>query len=143
MNSVKPVIFEGTQLVTTSRKWKGDCNEDLTDSEDYCVNSYQIKPDGDIELTREQIINADREYFNISTELINSKSITNLNKEELASMRNEIFASYGYQFKSEKWKNYFGQFNWYKPTRESVEEQELNPIERLNLKLIQETENKK
>lgn len=143
MNSVEPVIFEGSQLVTTSRKWKGDCNEDLTDSEDYQVNSYVIKTDGDIELTSEHIIHAGREHFNISTELLNTKSIVNLNKEELATMRNEIFASYGYQFKSEKWANYFAQFNWYKPTRESVPEQDLNPIERLNLQLIQEAENKK
>ncbi|MEP0987903.1 YARHG domain-containing protein [Ekhidna sp.] len=143
MNSIEPVIFEGNQLVTTSRKWKGDCTEDLTDSEDYRVNSYEIKSDGSIDLTREHAINPEREYFNISTELLNKKSIATLNKDELATMRNEIFASYGYQFQSEKWANYFGQFNWYKPTRESVAEQELNPIERLNLQLIQEAENKK
>lgn len=143
MNSVEPVIFEGTQLITTSRKWKGDCNEELTESEDYQVNSYRIKPDGSIDLTREHIINTNRKYYNISTELLDKKSITNLNKDELATMRNEIFASYGYQFKSEKWANYFGKFNWYEPTRESIADNELNAIEQLNLQLIQEAENKK
>jgi hypothetical protein len=39
---------------------------------------------------------------------------------ELDTMRNEIFADYGYIFKDEGWKAHFSKFSWYKPTTTEV-----------------------
>ncbi len=38
-----------------------------------------------------------------------------LTKEDLKKLRNTIYAQHGYEFKSEEWQQYFGQFPWYLP----------------------------
>ncbi|MDX1373428.1 MAG: YARHG domain-containing protein, partial [Nitrososphaeraceae archaeon] len=43
-----------------------------------------------------------------------------LSIEDLDMMRNEIFADYGYKFKSEEWKDYFSSKYWYKPLYDDV-----------------------
>lgn len=55
--------------------------------------------------------------------------------EDLDIMRNEIFAEYGYKFKSEKWQQYFGKKKWYKPQYENVDNQ-LTDIDKENIKTI-------
>ncbi len=57
--------------------------------------------------------------------------------EELDIVRNEIFAEYGFIFKSDKWKRYFESKSWYKPQYENVD-QFLTPIDKDNIKFIQE-----
>ena len=54
---------------------------------------------------------------------------------DLDVMRNEIFADYGYKFKSQKWQSFFGQLNWYKPQFDNVNDK-LNDIEKYNIKMI-------
>lgn len=44
-----------------------------------------------------------------------------LSYQDLDVMRNEIFAEYGFIFKSDKWKIYFGEKDWYKPQFENVD----------------------
>lgn len=58
-----------------------------------------------------------------------------LKVEDLDIMRNEIFAEYGYRFKTQKWKNYFSSQPWYKPTRDDVTHL-LSEMDRANVKLI-------
>lgn len=55
--------------------------------------------------------------------------------EDLDIMRNEIFATHGYKFKSEYWNTYFKQFKWYKPQFENVDDK-LNTIEKENIQFI-------
>ena len=50
-------------------------------------------------------------------------------------MRNEIFAEYGYRFKTEKWRKYFSKKDWYNPRSDNVDSQ-LTEIEKENIKLI-------
>lgn len=76
----------------------------------------------------EEIPNGDYEEGNIYL----SK---HLSVEELDIMRNEIFAEYGYRFKNEKWQKYFGQFDWYTPQYDNVDEQ-LSEIDKANIKVI-------
>lgn len=54
---------------------------------------------------------------------------------DLDIMRNEIFASYGYTFKSKKWQDYFAKFNWYRPKHDNVDDQ-LSDLEKKNIELI-------
>ncbi|MDF1866364.1 MAG: YARHG domain-containing protein [Saprospiraceae bacterium] len=139
-NSVETLIFEERQLITKLRKWKGDCLEEVTESEHIQINTYDIRDDGKIELIDEQVVDLRRKYFNVSTELLTEDAIHDLTKKELATIRNEIFASYGYQFTTDNWKDYFNQQVWYKPVSNSVTEKELTLVEKLNLRLIKNAE---
>lgn len=58
--------------------------------------------------------------------------------EDLDIMRNEIFAEYGYIFKSDKWKNYFA--GRYTPLHENVDDQ-LTDIDKANIKTILKVRN--
>lgn len=58
-----------------------------------------------------------------------------LSIEDLDIMRNEIFAAYGYQFKGEKWQNYFGKQSWYRPRFDNVDDQ-LTETDKHNIDLI-------
>ncbi len=55
--------------------------------------------------------------------------------EDLDIMRNEIYAEYGYRFKSDKWDKYFANKPWYTPRFDNVDDQ-LNPYEKHNIALI-------
>lgn len=54
---------------------------------------------------------------------------------ELDYMRNEIFADYGYKFKSEKWQKEFSKQKWYKPLFDNVDDS-LTTIEMKNIAFI-------
>ena len=58
-----------------------------------------------------------------------------LSIEDLDVMRNEIFAEYGYRFKSTKWQKFFGKYKWYKPTNDNVDEF-LTEKDKYNIKVI-------
>jgi|GEM_PF-1997353 len=55
--------------------------------------------------------------------------------DDLDIMRNEIFADYGYRFKSEKWQKYFAKKSWYKPRFDDVNDQ-LSEIDKANIQFI-------
>jgi hypothetical protein len=123
---------------------------------------YHVDADGKInvlESNREfpftQFVKIDESYFTVCNfdyieyaddnspnyerpNVIVTKSLSN---EELDIMRNEIFASYGFKFKSEKWKNYFEGKSWYKPQHDDVNHL-LNEIDRYNAKFILEYQKK-
>jgi hypothetical protein len=58
-----------------------------------------------------------------------------LSIEDLDIMRNEIFAEYGYKFKTEKWQKHFMEQPWYNPKYDDVNDR-LTEIDKANVKLI-------
>ena len=58
-----------------------------------------------------------------------------LSIEDLDIMRNEIFAEYGYKFKTEKWQKYFSAQPWYNPRYDDVNDL-LTEIDKANVELI-------
>lgn len=60
-----------------------------------------------------------------------------ISMEELDIMRNEIFAEYGFIFKSSKWKTYFESKPWYTPQYDNVD-QFLTETDKANIKFILE-----
>ncbi|MCV9387758.1 YARHG domain-containing protein [Reichenbachiella ulvae] len=56
-------------------------------------------------------------------------------EEELRLMRNEIFARYGYIFKSEKLTEYFSTKPWYSPKNSNVESK-LTEVDKINIQRI-------
>jgi hypothetical protein len=78
-------------------------------------------------------------YAFTSSDLLKSKDLEMVPPSELRLMRNEIFARYGYIFKSKDLKGYFDNTDWYMQFYENVDHL-LSEIERENIKLIQKHE---
>jgi len=83
-----------------------------------------------------------RKFPEASSRILNIEDLEKYSIEDLAIMRNEVFADYGYIFKSSKWKSYFTNMDWYKPRYENVNNN-LSNIEKLNVELILKVENRK
>ncbi len=64
-----------------------------------------------------------------------------LSMEDLDIMKNEIFAYYGYKFKTEKWKNYFSKTHWYKPLYNNIDDK-LSALEKYNIQVILKEQDK-
>ncbi len=60
---------------------------------------------------------------------------THLSINDLDIMRNEIFADYGYKFKTKKWQDFFSKVPWYQPRYDNVNDK-LSDIENYNIKII-------
>jgi|GEM_PF-2458541 len=63
--------------------------------------------------------------------------VRGISNEDLDVMRNEIFAEYGFVFKSAKWKEYFSAKSWYNPQYDNVD-QFLTETDKANIKFILE-----
>lgn len=70
-----------------------------------------------------------------SLRILNVEELLEMDIDSLDIMRNEIFADYGYIFKTEKWKDYFCRKIWYTPKYKDVTDR-LTIIERINIKNI-------
>ena len=84
---------------------------------------------------------SDGDFLFASFELLDSVFLSKYSKKELRLIRNEIFARYGYVFKSEDLKTYFNAKDWYVPKRENVDDM-LTEREKKNIILLKEVENK-
>lgn len=62
------------------------------------------------------------------------------NLDELAIIRNEIYARHGYNFKQKKFRDYFNNQEWYKPSEHNVTTKDLSKLEYENVILIKEME---
>ncbi|PWJ31144.1 YARHG domain-containing protein [Sediminitomix flava] len=86
-------------------------------------------------------IDTRRKYFLGSNSFLTREQLLSYSIEELSIIRNEIFASHGYIFKSNKWKSYFLKKDWYKPMYSNVIDS-LTLIEKVNISSILEIERK-
>jgi hypothetical protein len=80
-----------------------------------------------------------RIYPYVSNRPLNINELQELTMDELSIMRNEIFASHGYIFKTKKFEAYFNEQEWYEPLSSEVDDI-LNEIEKKNIQLIKEFE---
>lgn len=104
------------------------------------------KSDKMFELTKFKSLNHTNKNLNgdypfCSSEILTSDILNNFEKAELKIMRNEIFARYGYKFKTNKMKKYFESKNWYKGEYDNVNNK-LTDLEKINIELIKFFENK-
>lgn len=77
------------------------------------------------------------------TRFLTIDDLSYYNKEELGFIRNEIFARYGFVFKTDKYNNYFSSKDWYSPNPYfEGNENDLNTFEKANIKLIKSLEDK-
>jgi hypothetical protein len=82
----------------------------------------------------------DGTYPQASYKVLKPAELARYDKEQLALMRNEVFARYGYAFlKNEQMRLYFTNKEWYQAEKVSLD-LVLTPIEKKNLLLIQAAE---
>lgn len=80
-------------------------------------------------------------YPKVSMRLLSKDELTKMTKSELRIMRNEIFARYGYKFKTGgEMETYFNKQDWYFEQHDNVNDF-LTDLEKENIKLIQQIEN--
>jgi hypothetical protein len=84
---------------------------------------------------------ANGQYKIASCRQITNNDLTGLSKQELRLIRNEIFARYGYQFKSIDLQKHFSRMSWYHGHATNVDTY-LTDIEKNNIKLIRKFEQK-
>jgi hypothetical protein len=75
------------------------------------------------------------DYPKVSQEKINNTFLQLYKKDDLQLIKNEIYARYGFIFKSENLKKHFSSKAWYKPQYNNVDEY-LSDIEKYNIKVI-------
>jgi hypothetical protein len=76
-------------------------------------------------------------FADSSRRLLRPAEIANLGPATLEIARNEIFARNGRRFARADLRNYFSQFDWYRPVASEVQ---LNPIEQQNVALLRRAE---
>lgn len=79
-------------------------------------------------------------YPFVSTEIMINDILGYFDDKELRIMRNEIFARYGYKFKTDEMKSYFESQDWYSGLYDNVNDK-LTDLEKLNIQLIKRREN--
>ncbi len=80
-----------------------------------------------------------RRFPQASERLLSPEDLLGLSKSDLKIMRNEIYARYGYIFKTPDMKSYFAEQPWYTAKYEDVS-QRLSSIENQNISLIKKYE---
>lgn len=95
----------------------------------YFVDNKQIR------IAELSIPSKGRLYPQSLLRIIDIEKLREMKKENLDIMRNEIFADYGYVFKSEKWKKYFETREWYNPRYKEVDSK-LSIVEKVNIDRI-------
>lgn len=84
-------------------------------------------------------VSANEFIFPSDTVLLTKEQLNGLTKDQLALIRNEIYARKGHIFTTGKYTAYFSQKSWYKPEK-SLRWADFTSTERKNIKLLQECE---
>jgi len=140
-DSRKCIYSSDSLIVIKDQKTTGDCIEDKTFTNKIKIECVRINNLGKFTTTNHYNIDTRRENYKVSSKLLTSSLLNGKTKEQLAVMRNEIFAAHGYKFKTTKWQEYFSNVKWYNPQFENVDSK-LSFIERENIALILKYEKK-
>jgi YARHG domain len=100
------VVFEGTA-------WQTNAYEKAPYGEQRPVDNGYPLTDLIVDLGEPLIVGRDELYIKAKIMDLNESDLTGMSKDELALLRNEIFARHGHTFKTEKMMNYFGPKDWY------------------------------
>lgn len=115
--------------------------DDETNNDDYDENSYEMEnpetrsSDKPVEEQEEEVIY----LFPSDSEYITEADLYGKSKDEVALIRNEIYARHGYIFNTEPFKTYFSKKEWYIPNP-SFNESLFNEIEKINKDFLVEYE---
>lgn len=144
----KPKLLgEGSFILKSSGNVSGEkTNSSTTSSDELKRKELELK-EKELELKEQELNNQKKsnvsgisgKYPEGSTKILTSSDLQEMSKYELKIMRNEIFARYGYIFKTDDMRDYFMQQNWYQPKYNDVTDL-LTSIEKANINLIKSFE---
>lgn len=106
------------------------------------INTYRVNKNGKFIIVQNKEHNDIRIFPEISLYQFTEKALIDFSSSDLRLMRNEIFASHGYIFKSKGLKKYFKNKTWYISKQRDVSDL-LSDMEKDNLKKIKIVESKK
>lgn len=107
---------------------------------DHIYDYYEIAANGEIhKLENTDNEHYQRSFFKASYQVLTIEELQQYSKADLRIMRNEIFAAYGYIFKTSAIKEYFSSKKWYVPRFDNVDSR-LTEIEKKNIDLIRKAE---
>ncbi|RZS93059.1 YARHG domain-containing protein [Aquimarina brevivitae] len=141
--SSRELIFKSEDLIVIKNiEIEEDCSGE-TDfrKEELILEFKSLDSIGNFGYSKYQKIDLRRDHPYSSFKLFSKKDLQLMKKENLPIIRNEIFAAYGYEFKSKKWQDFFSKKVWYKPISNDVTDK-LSIIEKRNVELITELEKK-
>lgn len=75
----------------------------------------------------------------VTSRRLDESDIAGMSNDDLCLLRNLIFAIHGYKFKQERFRNFFGAYDWYSPMYNDVS-RSLNSVETYNVKFIKNHE---
>ena len=107
-NTVEEPITETSQELIEESQEGGPVSEEASSEE----NSVQVNDDNYdlvvLEKVYDEVINKGNEAY-----------LNNFSSDELAIIRNTLYARNGYKFKKKEYQEYFGEKSWYNPTTSS------------------------
>lgn len=123
-------------LVFKETREKLDC---LGDGKQIGIKAWlefqPIKEDGTFSKPYSDLKAIERENYIYSYRVFKRNELDHKTEEELAIIKNEIFASHGYMFTKKKWQDYFESKTWYVPS-DTDAVNKLSDIEKKNVELI-------
>lgn len=127
------------------RKDDLDSDEDFDDDSDFSLYDDEEDYD-DYDDEYDEYDDYDDYYddylFPSDTEYITREHLDDLTRDEVALIRNEIYARHGYIFSSEPYKSYFNEKDWYYPNP-SFSDSDFNSVEKANKDFIVKYESEK
>ena len=99
-NTVEEPITETSQELVEEEQEGGPVSEEDTNDDNYDLIV--------LEKVYDEVINRGNEAY-----------LNNFSSDELAIIRNTLYAKNGYKFKKKEYQEYFGEKSWYNPTTSS------------------------
>ena len=130
-----PAMIQSMETQNNQTQSSSDYTDNSNNSYDYTDN--QPSYDDTAEVTFD--VEADEYIFPSDRVYLTTEMLDELSKDELALLRNEIYARHGYVFNLEEYKTYFNRKSWYRPN-DYFDESMFNEIEKANKDLIVEYE---
>ncbi len=110
-------------------------NEENTQTQEAIKNFKQEPP---LNYSNERNLNQGR-FPEASLKLLTPSDLSNLSKEDLKIMRNEIYARHGRIFQTDEMREYFSRQSWYRPQYINVDDL-LSSLEKSNVVFIKKYE---
>ena len=108
----EPIVEESQELIEESQEGGPVSEENIEEETISEENSIQVNDDNYdlvvLEKVYDEVINRGNEAY-----------LSNFSSEELAIIRNTLYARNGYKFKKKEYQEYFGEKSWYNPTTSS------------------------
>ena len=133
--SIEPFTFHCTFSDTSAQPQQA---ASASETPTYMLYDGAVTKSIDLSLT--DIVIGNNKLWPTDTKTITTDDLSKLTQNEVAAVRNEIYARHGYTFTSDEWKNFFASAQWYHADS-AYSNDMLNATEKANVDTILNYEN--